>query len=109
MKPDLKPGQKLWFVRTTFRIAGFDGGREVTVEKVGRLWATLSNHERVDANLRVDGGLAVCHLSQEHYRADLEVKAAWRSAWERLSRFSFSPPPGVTPDDIAAALKALRI
>ena len=46
-------GQKLWFVRSEKRSGE---SREVTVEKVGRVWATLSNRMRCDASGRVDGG-----------------------------------------------------
>jgi hypothetical protein len=108
VKPDLKPGQKLWFVQTSYRALDPDAGTEVTVEKVGRIWATLSNRDRVDARLRVDGGYAQCYLSRAHFQAHLLVVAAWTEVQVKLSRCHL-PPPGVTVGDIATALQVLRL
>ena len=76
-------GQKLWFVRNRKRS---DGPREVTVEKAGRVWATLSNRLRCDATGKVDGGNyqspGHCYVNREAY----ELEQARLSAWWKFKR-----------------------
>ncbi len=73
-----KAGQKLWFVHTEKRSGN---PYEVTVEKAGRIWATLDNHLRCDASGMVDGGKyqspGHCYQSREVY----ELKKAREKAW----------------------------
>ena len=76
-------GQKLWFVRSENRSSG---PLEVTVTKVGRVWATLSNRERCDFSGDVDGGRyqtpGRCYLSCEVY----ELEQARLIAWSKFRR-----------------------
>ena len=72
-------GQKLWFVRSEKRSGE---PREVTVEKVGRVWATLSNHLRCDATGKVDGGSyqspGHCYVNRGAYELEQARLIAWR-------------------------------
>lgn len=74
-----KVGQKLWFVPSQTRTGS---PREVTVEKVGRVWATLDNDRRCDASGRVDGGQyqspGHCYESRELYELQRSRLTAWR-------------------------------
>ena len=76
-------GQKLWFVWSERRIGE---PREVTVEKVGRVWATLDNHRRCDATGKVDGGQyqspGHCYVSREVY----ELEQSRLNAWWKFKR-----------------------
>lgn len=76
-------GQKLWFVRSEKRSGE---PREVTVEKAGRVWATLSNHLRCDATGKVDGGNyqspGHCYVNREAY----ELEQVRLSAWWKFKR-----------------------
>ena len=71
-----KVGQKLWFVRSERRSGE---PREVTVEKIGRVWTTLSNGLRCDASGKVDGGKyqspGHCYASREVYELE---QARWK-------------------------------
>lgn len=103
----MKEGQKLWWVSSN----RYNKAQYVTITKVGRKWATLSNQHRIDkATLRADGGGYVspgcCYLSKEQH--DQEVRAS--SVFSELrNRLSFSPSHGVTEEDIRQAAKLLRI
>ena len=72
-------GQKMWFVRSEKRRGE---PREVTVEKSGRVWATLSNGMRCDKSGCVDGGQynspGHCYVSREAYEFDQSRLTAWR-------------------------------
>lgn len=101
----LTEGRSVWWVP----IYHPSRGSTVTVVKVGRVWATLSNGHRANVkNGVVDGGgdTAPAELfdSEESWRAEVEVKRAFRILRNCLP---YTPPPGVTVDDIAAAAKLL--
>lgn len=105
----LKEGQTLWWVPAQNRNAQ---GREVTVVKVGRKWATISNNYRIAIdNLVADGGIysppGQCYPSQAAYEAELALNAAWHKF--RRSLDLRAVPNGVTIDNIEAARKLLNI
>ncbi|GBG14593.1 ethanolamine ammonia-lyase [Novimethylophilus kurashikiensis] len=106
----LTVGQKLWWVPHQLR---FNNPREVTVEKVGRVWAYLDNHQRIDVEtLRVDAGEGAprgrVYLSEAEYLRETELRDRW-SALKRALSDIYVIPEGVTPEDIAAATKLLRL
>lgn len=109
MTAELKVGQKLWWVPSQ-RYAGSQ--REVTVEKVGRIWAQLSERSRIDKQtLIADGGEYMspgrCYLSKAEYDEHIERVTAWNS-FVYTVRYQ-SMPDGVTIADITEAAKLLRI
>ncbi len=103
----LEVGQKLWFVPNSRR----GNPKEVTVEKVGRRWATLDISERVDVNtLEVDAGefttWATCYLSEEDHRKIVELSVAWSDFAQEL-RSMYSRPKSVTLEDIVKCREIL--
>jgi len=70
-------GQKLWFVSSQNRVQE----SEVTVSKVGRVWAHLDNGYRCDHFGEVDGGVysspGRCYVNQEAYQLAQDRKNAW--------------------------------
>ena len=110
VKTKLVVGQQLYFVPTDQR----DGKpRFVTVTRIGRKWATLSRYERVDMEtLVVDGGDFMspgqCYLSEADYLNEVAVNKAW-SRLEGAIRYRFSPPAGITIEDIRQATELLRL
>lgn len=102
-------GQKLWWVPQRNRHAH---EKEVTVLKVGRKWAQLDNHERIDLETLVaDAGQytpsGCCYLSREEY----EQAGALTQAWSKLKRdLQYGrTPDGVTIGDIEAARQLLGL
>lgn len=93
----LKQGQTLWFVPAYVK-----SGHEVIVEKVGRIWAHLSNGRLVDIKTMVVDGGGMCYLSQTAYQERIELEAAW-SALQAEIRNQWKIPAGVTIDDINQA------
>ncbi len=84
----------------------------VSVEKIGRKWAHLSNHNRIELEtLRADSGdhscPGQCWLSKEAHDAEKSRADAWHELLRKLRYMA--PPAGVTTDDIAAARKLLRL
>ncbi len=72
-------GQSLWLVASD----NAKTQRAVTVTKVGRKWATLSNGQRIDIEtLAVDGGQYVspgqCYESQHVYEQAMALHIAWQ-------------------------------
>lgn len=105
----LTEGQKLWWVPQRNRHAQ---AKEVTVTKVGRKWAQLDNHERIDLETLVaDSGQyspsGCCYLSRD----ECEQEKALAQAWSKLKRdLQYGRnPDGVTIGDIEAARKLLGI
>lgn len=104
-RPTLRVGDKLWYVPRERR----DGdGREVTVAKIGRRWATMEGAWplRIDMEtLAADGGEysspGSCFASREAYEAYIALVAAWGDFVMRLTRWR--PPAGVDLEWIEAA------
>lgn len=83
----------------------------VTVTKVGRKWAELSNRHRIDmVTLSADGkgysSPGACWLSQAHYEAKVITGTAFTNLKNKMR---FQPSDGVTIQDIYEAAKLLRI
>ena len=103
-----KVGQKLWFVRSERRSGE---PREVTVEKVGRVWTTLSNGLRCDASGKVDGGKYLspghCYASREVY----ELEQARLAAWWKFKRGleGKQMPESLTIESLAQIAASLEI
>jgi len=110
MKHDLKVGQKLFFVYSDKR-RGPAGDVEVT--KVGRKWAELSSHYRIDlVTLEADGAGYMspgrCYLGREAYEAEVKLSRAWDDLRSKVS-FQWGPPNGVTAGQIVDALALLNL
>ena len=106
---EYKVGDKLWWVGSDNRRTQ----REVTVEKVGRVWLTLSNGHRVDkVTLKADAGGFVspgtCWLRKEAYEHCVRLELAWGSL-QRKVRETWSIPDDVTLEDIKAAAMYLKM
>lgn len=101
-------GQKLWFVRSEKRTGP---PREVTVEKVGRVWTTLNNHMRCDASGRVDGGEYAspgrCYASREVYELEQARLEAWWKFKRALERKQM--PESLTMEALAQIAASLEI
>lgn len=100
-----KVGQTLWYVP---RWNG--NSREVTIQKVGRVWLTLSNGERCDMKLMVNGNQSPngrVYLSREAYEAEQALRKAW-SAFAMLVR-GHRQPDGVTIEKIKQASALLGL
>lgn len=109
MTAELKVGQKLWWVPNK-RWGGPQ--REVTVEKVGRIWAHLNERNRIDKQtLIADGGEysspGRCYLSKAEYDEYIERVTTW-NVFAATVRYK-EMPDGVTVADITEAAKLLRI
>lgn len=79
-------GQELWFVPSDRRL--MDNAYAVTVKKVGRKWAEISNHERIEIDTLIADGKGYlpsgrCWLSKQ----DWEAEQNRRAAWDELRRF----------------------
>ena len=75
----IEVGQKLWWVP----FEGYYGSpREVTVVKIGRKWATLSNCHRIELDSWIaDGGQysspGSCYESEKVYEEAVKLSADW--------------------------------
>lgn len=101
-------GQKLWYVPTDRR---WSYEREVTIKKIGRVWATLNSGERVNlVNLRVDGkgymSPGQCWPSREAWEAEKSRQEAWSTLY-RAVRESISVPHNLNEQKIRAAIELL--
>lgn len=101
----LEVGQVLWFVHSDHRRRG--GPRAAKVVKIGRLWATLDIHYRVDIrSLWADGGRysspGRCYVNLEAYEQEQRLTEAWRQFHQDVSR-QCRVPAHVTLEDIQAA------
>lgn len=103
----MKVGDRLWYV--TDRISR--KGEEVTVTKIGRRWAEISNGRRIDlktwmADGRGYGSPGRCFASE----ADHEMETRRRALYFRFSQMvAYSPRDGVTCEDILEAARLLRL
>jgi hypothetical protein len=107
----LTVGQKLIFVPGERRRGV--GPVEVTVERVGRKWAAISNGYRIGVDdLVADGGQyscpGRCYLSREEYDAKARAEAAWRALARAIDQ-RWNPPEGVGAAEIEAAAKMLGL
>ena len=101
-------GQRLWFVYEDHRRGE---PREITVIKVGRKWAQLSNYYRIDINtMVVDGGVypspGKCYESQKHYEYCCAANKLWDATRNGMR---YVVPVGVTLNDIKQARKLLGL
>lgn len=102
-------GQKLWFVPYSRR----DAEREVTVEKVGRKWATTERGLRLDlVTLVADAGGFTspgrAYLDRAAYEAEVERQKAWQTLVCQL-RHSFATPRDVSIEAIREAARLLGV
>jgi hypothetical protein len=107
----LTVGQTLIFVPSERR-RGIDPV-EVTVEKVGRKWAAISNRRRIGiGDLAADGGQysspGRCYLSREEYDGKVRAESAWRALSRAIDQ-RWNPPEGVSVAKIEAAAKMLGL
>lgn len=105
----MQVGQKLWWVPSA-RYGMSE--QEVTVEKIGRKWATLAGGRyRIDIKtLRADGGdyccPGNCYIDKDAFLAEREIKRLW----DKLKTFlGFQPPVGITALDIQQAMQLLKV
>lgn len=109
MEKKLQEGQKLWWVYSQNRRGN---PREVTVTKVGRKWAQLNNHYRIDIEtLIADGGgymsPGCCYVNKDIYDREVVLKKEWNDMKRDIQ---YQPTPeGVTVADIQAARILLRL
>lgn len=104
----LQVGQKLWFVPNDRRSCA---PYEVTVEKIGRKWASIGRRGRINLEtLAVDGGgyssPGQCYEDRAVYEAKVALQAAW-SSFQNKVRHQWRVPDGVTMDTIRVADSAL--
>lgn len=81
----------------------------VTITTIGRVWMTLSNHEKVTiAGLTVGGDFrsGTCYPSEQVYRDTVLVAKAWRNLRNGMG---YVPAPGVTLEQIHEAAKILGV
>lgn len=108
----LVEGQKLWFVGSHPHRHN-RGGQEVTVEKVGRKWATISaGADRIDkTTLRADGGgytsPGQCYLSEAEYEAEKALSVAWSEFAALMDRWRM--PSDMTLEKITKAREVLGL
>ena len=105
----LTVGQKLWFVPSDRR----GNHSEVTVEKIGRKWATLDCRYRIDlVSLRADGGEysspGACYLNEQVYLEERMLLSAW-NAFKRRIEHIYQPPIGVDISNIQHVTNVLRL
>ncbi len=103
----LQVGQKLWFVPKN----GSGTPHEVTVEKIGRKWASIGRRGRINLEtLAVDGGEysspGQCYEDRAAYETKVELQAAWSSLQNKF-RYQWAVPDGVTMDAIRGVYSAM--
>lgn len=104
-------GQELWFVRMA-NLHHHPNDREfpVTVTKVGRKWAELSSHGRVDkTTMWVDGhgytsSPGRCWSSKEAWEHERGRCLAWRRLQQVMRESSGTPPDSVSMVAITQAI-----
>lgn len=97
----LTVGQELFFVNHQTRSAIT---QIVSVVKIGRKWADLSNRHRIDmVTFRADGGgynsPGTAYLSEQIYRDKVALSRAWQSLTQKISGM-YSIPTGMTIEKI---------
>lgn len=106
-------GQSLFWVPSSNR--GRSQARNVSVVKVGRKWAVLSNHQRIDVgNLVADGGAysspGRCYLRQEEYEQEVALRVSWQALVRDMRDVhGLNAPAGVSIADIDKARALLRL
>lgn len=108
----LTVGQTLWYV-PQYSYRPDKGGYEVTIEKVGRRWATLANNQgRIDRDtLHVDGrgysSPGRCWINRDHYEKHKRAASVWaefaRQVWTK------SLPSNITEENIRQAALLLKL
>ncbi|PZO78456.1 MAG: hypothetical protein DI629_12220 [Mesorhizobium amorphae] len=101
-------GQQLWYVPSDSRRFT---ARFVTVEKIGRRWAEIGPHERIDKTTLIADGRGfsspgTCYRSKEAYEASVTLSQAWFSLVKEMNH-RWSPPAGMTMEKIAIIRAAL--
>lgn len=105
----LQIGQELWFVHRERRSgAPF----ATTVTKVGRKWAELACHYRIDlSTLIADGGNYTspgrCYLRKEDWEAQVRLETAWDALRVIVNR-NYSPPAGLSQEAIEEIICKIR-
>ena len=103
---DFAVGWKLWYVP----IRRHGEPCEVTVTKIGRKWAELDNHHRLNMEtmmvMRGDYHCGDCHASQAEWEAQQERHKIWRVFRDNID---YAPPGDVTTDAIRQAAALLGI
>ncbi len=106
----LTVGQELWWVPSDMRGSGdslkFNDGRAARVTKVGRIWASLSNLERINVETMLGDGRGYtssgeAFLSRNAAEAEIKRRAAWEDL-KKLFRFNYKVPPRPTLEQIQA-------
>lgn len=103
----LTVGQTLWYVPS-----GRHGNpHEITVEKVGRKWATCSRFLRIDMEtLAADGGNysspGSCYLSKADHDAEVALEETWKRFRDLVDR-QWHCPEGVRISQMENAARAL--
>jgi hypothetical protein len=105
----LTVGQQLWFVPSQRRCGSAE---YVTVEKIGRKWATISNGYRIDLEtLTADGGQymspGACWTTKEEWEAATERHQAWFN-FRAAAGVQYQPPDGFTTEEINVLLARLN-
>jgi hypothetical protein len=108
MSEKLKVGQKLWWVGNYRNRTGV----EVTVTKVGRVWAELSNRERISIKtLQADekgySSPGSCYLSSDEHKRIIERQKAWDLFRKNIHYRHI--PDHVTVEDITEAARLIGI
>lgn len=109
MREKLRIGQKLYFVPNHRR----ENPTEVEVLKVGRKWAELSNHHRIDVqSWLADGGQYIspgqCHETREAYEAERSLDAAWNEVRRKVGA-AYLRPISVSLERIEQAMSLLGL
>lgn len=107
----LTVGQKLWFVRHSWR--GRSESHEVTVKKVGRKWFELEgkwSRYSVETLRGEDQHDGICWLTRDEHARHQQLRSAWTKLEDDLRHIRHgNPPAGVTVEDIAEVRRLLRI
>jgi hypothetical protein len=109
MSNEYKVGDKFWWVGSDNKRTQ----REVIVEKVGRVWLTLSNGHRVDkVTFKADAAGYIspgtCWVSKKAYEHCTRLDRAW-GALRRAVDNKWHMPDDVTLEDIKAAAMYLKL
>jgi hypothetical protein len=109
MSNEYKVGDKLWWVSN----GNIPAQKEVTIEKVGRVWLTLSNRHRVDkvtfkADVAGYTSPGTCWLSKEAYEHCARLAKSWSLLRSAVSN-RWNVPDDVTLEDIKAAAMYLKL
>lgn len=106
----LQVGQELWFVHRERR-SGAPFTTKVT--KIGRKWAQLDSHYRIDvATMVADGGQYTspgrCWISREEWEAEVARNEAWWKLRRMIER-QYDPPAGLSTEQIGQIIGTLML